>query len=398
MARPACELAGIFREHGASYRKSRKLPLEQLRVMRAVEVCRTAALGGHTDKCSGCDYTRISYNSCRNRHCPKCQNTERAKWLEGRRGELLPVEYFHVVFTVPEEIARIAFHNKETVYGILFRAAAETLLTIARDPKHLGAEIGFIGILHTWGQNLLHHPHVHFVIPGGGLTPDLKWVRCRPGFFLSVRVLSRLFRRLFLEALHHAFVSGRLRFFGETEALKEEAAFEAHLAALEKREWVVHAKPPFGGPRRVLEYLGRYTHRVALSNDRILNSGSGQVTFRWKDYRAKHKAKRRWRVMTLAAHEFIRRFLIHVLPPGFRRIRHFGLLASRFRREKLAFCRALLVNTVTGLLPDRTPCAELSEAMNRIDLRVCPRCRKGTLIRIALLPACLWPQHPPDSS
>jgi hypothetical protein len=221
VSRPAFELAGIFRQYGGTYRQTRSLPLQQLRVMRAIEVCRTSVLGGHAEKCSHCDYSRISYNSCRNRHCPKCQNTERAKWLESRQGELLPVEYFHVVFTLPEEMARIAFYNQKAVYGILFRAAAEALLTIARDPRHLGAEIGFFGILHTWGQNLLHHPHVHFVIPGGGISPDLKWVSCRPGFFVSVRVLSRLFRRLFLAALREAFTNHQLQLFGEIEALKE---------------------------------------------------------------------------------------------------------------------------------------------------------------------------------
>lgn len=243
MSRPAFELADIFRQHGDGYRQARSLPLQQLRVMRAIEVCRTSVLGGHVEKCGQCDFTRISYNSCRNRHCPKCQNTERVRWLESRQGELLPVEYFHLVFTVPEEIARIAFYNKKVVYGILFRVASEALLTIARDPKHLGCEIGFFGILHTWGQNLLHHPHIHFVIPGGGIgpSPHLKWVPCRPGFFLPVRVLSRLFRRLFLAALREAFTHNQLQFFGEIEALKEEIAFQRYLASPEQAEWVVYA-------------------------------------------------------------------------------------------------------------------------------------------------------------
>src|SRR5580704_495591 len=240
MPRPALEVADIFRRHGADYREAHQLSYEQLRVMRAIEVCRTATLGGHVEKCSHCDFTRNAYNSCRNRHCPKCQNTERAKWLEDRKAELLPVEYFHVVFTLPEQIAEIAFYNKETVYGILFRATSETLLTIARDPKHLGAEIGFFAILHTWGQNLLHHPHLHCVVPGGGLSPDYdRWISCLPGFFLPVRVLSRLFRRLFLEALEKAFREGKLQFFGEIESLKEETAFRTYLAPLRQCEWVV---------------------------------------------------------------------------------------------------------------------------------------------------------------
>src|SRR5579872_1528015 len=299
MPRPAFELAGIFRQHGGAYRAAHQLPVQQLRVMRAIEVCRTSTLGGHVERCSQCDYTRIAYNSCRNRHCPKCQNAERAKWLESRKAELLPVEYFHVVFTLPEELARIAFYNQEVVYGILFGAASETLLTIAHDPQHLGAEIGFFAILHTWGQNLLHHPHVHCVIPGGGLAPDYeRWVRCRPGFFLPVRVLSRLFRRLFLEALRKAFQESKLRFFGELEPLGDETAFRESLAPLRQREWVVYAKPPFGGPQQVLEYLGRYTHRVAIANQRILALDQGEVTFQWKDYRHEHQQKSR--TMTLS--------------------------------------------------------------------------------------------------
>jgi hypothetical protein len=395
VSRPLHELAGIFRQHGPDYRDTRSLPLQQLRVMRAIEVCRTSVLGGHADKCGQCDYTRISYNSCRNRHCPKCQNAERTKWLESRPGELLPVEYFHVVFTVPEQMARIAFYNKEVVYGILFRAASETLLTIARDPKHLGAEIGFFGILHTWGQNLLHHPHIHFVIPGGGISPDLEWVSCRPGFFLPVKVLSRLFRRLFLAALRTAYRHKQLQFIGEIESLTGEAAFLAYLKPVEESEWVVYAKKPFGGPRNVLDYLGRYTHRVALSNDRILDVSKGQVTFQWRDYRNKDKYKSR--TMTVAADEFIRRFLIHTLPPGFRRIRYFGFLANRFRKEKLDLCRNLLSNAVTELLPGAAQCREIMAALPNQPLPPCPKCRTGVLIRIALS-GYRWPQRPPDSS
>jgi Putative transposase/Transposase zinc-binding domain len=395
MSRPAYELAGIFRQHGDTYRKARSLPLEQRRVMRAIEVCRTSVLGGHAEVCGQCDYTRISYNSCRNRHCPKCQNSERAKWLESRQGELLPVEYFHVVFTVPEEIARIAFYNQEIVYGILFGAASETLLTIARDPKHLGAEIGFFGILHTWGQNLLHHPHLHFVIPGGGIGPDLEWVCCRPGFFLPVKVLSRLFRRLFLEALRQAYAKKQLQFFSEMEALKEEPSFRNYLLPLEQAEWVVYAKPPFGGPRKVLDYLGRYTHRVALSNDRILDVSNGQVTFQWRDYRARDKYKSR--TMTVSADEFIRRFLMHTLPPRFQRIRHFGFMANRFRKRKLALCRQLLANPVTELLPTPAQCHAREAALFTQPFRHCPQCGTGILIRLALA-VYRWPAKPPDSS
>lgn len=396
MPRSAFELADIFRQYGNPYRKAHRLPLPQLRLMRAIEVCRTSALGGHAEKCSQCDYTRISYNSCRNRHCPKCQNTERAKWLESRRGELLPAEYFHVVFTLPEQIARIAFYNKEVVYGILFRTAAETLLTIARDPRHLGAEIGFFGILHTWGQNLLHHPHVHFVIPGGGIRADRQWVSCPPGFFLPVKVLSRLFRRLFLAALKKAFRREELQFFGETQWLTDQATFFAWLEPLEKSDWVVYAKKPFGGAQKVLDYLGRYTHRVALSNDRILDLSNGQVTFQWRDYRAKQKYKSR--TMTISADEFIRRFLIHTLPPGFQRIRYFGLFANRFRKNKLALCRKLLSNPVIELLSNPTDCHQFAPVLYRLQPHRCARCSTGIIIRIAMLPACQWPNRPPDSS
>ncbi len=397
MSRPAFELAGIFRQYGEAYRKAHKPPLEQLRVMRAVEVCRTSALGGHAGKCGQCDYIHISYNSCRNRHCPKCQNTERAKWLEARKAELLPVEYFHVVFTIPEELARIAFHNREIVYGILFRAASETLLTIARDPNHLGAEIGFFAVLHTWGQNLQHHPHIHCVVPGGGLSPDYeRWMSCKPGFFLPVRVLSRLFRRLFLEAVDEAFAEGKLQFHGELESLADRSAFAQYLAPLRGKEWVVYSKPPFGGPQQALEYLGRYTHRVAISNERLLAVRDGEVTFQWKDYRHKHKHNSR--AMTLASDEFIRRFLIHTLPAGFQRIRHFGFLANRHRKEKLELCRKLLETPATELLPNAMQCLILLAALTPCPEVHCPKCKTGVLVRIGYLPAYRWPERPPDSS
>lgn len=396
MPRPTLEVADIFREHGAVYRETHSLPLEQLRVMRAIEVCRTAALGGHVEQCGHCDYTRIAYNSCRNRHCPKCQNSDRAKWLEARQAELLPVEYFHVVFTVPEQIAQIAFYNKEVVCNILFKATAETMLTIAADPKHLGAGIGFFAILHTWGQNLLHHPHLHCVVPGGGLSKDHeRWISCRPGFFLPVRVLSRLFRRLFLEALQAAFDEGKLNFVGDLEFLQTPKAFTAHLAPLRGAEWVVYAKPPFGGPQQVLAYLGRYTHRVAISNQRLVSMNDDSVAFQWKDYR--NKESQESKTMTLQASEFIRRLLLHTLPSGFQRIRHYGFLANVHRRAKLELCRRLLTVPVTELLPTPTDCQQLLQAITEHTVR-CPECGVGTMVRIAVLPDYRWPALPPNTS
>jgi len=335
MERPQLEVADVFRRYGAAYRQQHagSLSRGQRRVMSAIELCRTAALGGHLEECDCCGHQRPAYHSCRNRHCPKCQSLARAQWLEDRQAELLPVEYFHVVFTVPEEIAALAYQNKEVVYGILFRATAETLRTLAADPQHLGAEIGFFAVLHSWGQNLLHHPHLHCVVPGGGLAPDGKrWIACRPGFFLPVNVLSCLFRRLFLDYLQAAFEQGQRHFFSSLERLRDPHAFAHYLAPLRQIDWVVHAKPPFGGPEQVLNYLGRYTHRVAISNNRLLDIEDGKITFRWKDYRHNDRP----RVMTLEADEFIRRFLLHVLPDGFQRIRHYGFLAHRYRKAKLA--------------------------------------------------------------
>jgi hypothetical protein len=395
MPRPAFEVAGIFRQHGEAYRATRRPPRAQRRVMRAIEVCRTAVLGGHVEQCSHCHHSRIAYNSCRNRHCPKCQNAERARWLARRKAELLPVEYFHVVFTVPEEIAKIALQNPREVYGILLRTASETLLTIGRDPKHLGAELGFFTILHTWGQNLLHHPHVHCAVPGGGLSPDRsRWIPCLPGFFLPVRVLSRLFRRLFLEALQSAFVKGTLEFFGELDNLRDPERFHAYLAPLRKKEWVVYAKPPFGGPAHVLEYLGRYTHRVAIANQRLLDVSDDRVTFQYKDYRAHGKQKSR--SMTLDAHEFIRRFLLHTLPDRFPRIRHCGFLANRHRKLNLALCRQFLTSAA-DLLPTGEQCAEALVAIQDAITR-CPICGSGQMLRLQLLPTHFWPARPPDTS
>src|ERR1700694_1136166 len=348
MPRPALDLADIFRLHGPAYRQVHDLPPHQPKLMQASETCRTAALGGHVEQCGQCEFTRISYNSCRNRHCPKCQSLARAKWLEQRKAELLPVEYFHVVFTIPEQLAAIAFQNKSVVYDILFRATAETLLPMARDSKHLGAEIGFFAVLHTWGQNLQHHPHLHCVIPGGGVSSDHeRWIGCRPGFFLPVLVLSRLFRRLFLEMLQKGYAAGQLQFFSDLKPLQDPQIFASYLNPVLEAEWVVYAKPPFGGPQQVLEYLGRYTHRVAISNQRLLGMQDGQVCFRWKDYRHEQRPK----TMTLSADEFIRRFLLHALPPGFRRIRYYGLFAPIHRREAVILCRKLLLAPVPDLLP-----------------------------------------------
>jgi hypothetical protein len=392
MPPPALELADIFRQYGPAYRQAHALPLHQHKLMRAIETCRTPALGGSVEWCDHCQYTHIQYRSCRNRHCPKCQGLARARWLEQRKAELLPVEYFHVVFTVPEPIANIAFYNKDVVYDILFRITAQTLLTIARDPGRLGVEAGFFAVLHTWGQNLHFHPHLHCVVPGGGLSPDGKhWIQGRRRFFLPVKVLSALFRRLFLEALEKAFADGQLRFFGDLEPLRDPSAFARFLAPLKKSRWVVYAKAPFGGPQHVLEYLGRYTHRVAISNRRLLALEAGQVSFQWKDYRDGQRQK----VMTVSASEFIRRFLQHSLPPGFQRIRYYGFLANCHRERKLDLCRQLLT-PCSDLLPRPADHRGLDAVLTGLNLRLCPECGVGILVRLLVLP----PQHraPPDTS
>jgi hypothetical protein len=351
--RPALEVADIFRTHGPAWRDAQRghLSLAQLKVMSAITQCRTAALGGHVLRCDGCGLDQVSYNSCRNRHGPKCQSSAAKRWLDARQADLLPVDYYHVVFTLPAPIADIAYQNKAALYGLLFDIAAETLLRIAADPKHLGASIGATLVLHTWGSALTHHPHVHGIVPGGGLAPDgSRWIACRPGFFLPVRVLSRLFRRRFLEELQRLHDGGKLRFFGEHATLANAAAFKAWLAPLRRSEWVVYAKRPFAGPQAVLAYLSRYTHRVAISNSRLLAMDERGVTFRWKDYRA--KGKTRHKAMTLSPQEFMRRFLLHVLPGGFHRIRHYGLLANSNRRDHLALARELL--DVTSPPPDES--------------------------------------------
>jgi Putative transposase/Transposase zinc-binding domain len=388
MARSGPEVADVFRRYGDAYRAQHDTALcrAQRRVMTAIELCRTAALGGHVEQCDHCGHQHISYCSCRNRHCPKCQSLARAQWLDDRRAELLATPYFHVVLTLPEEIAAIAYQNKATVYGILFRAAAETLLTIAADPKHLGAEIGFFAVLHTWGQALLHHPHLHCVVTGGGLAPDgSRWIACRPGFFLPVRVLSRLFRRLFLTDLQKAFDAGKLRFFGDHAALSEPTAFKAHLAPLRRAEWVIYAKPPFAGPQQVLEYVGRYTHRVAISNNRLRDIENGKVRFSWKDYRHHDRHK----LMTLSADEFIRRFLLHVLPQGFHRIRYYGLLGNRHRAEKLARCRELLAMPPTEPVEDQTELdyRDRYQALTGASLKQCSVCQQGQMVIIATIDA-----------
>jgi hypothetical protein len=343
MSRPALEVADIFRDRGPAWRKAHAghVSLDQLKVMSAIENCRTAALGGHVARCEECAYSQISYNSCRNRHCPKCQGAAAKDWLAAREADLLPVPYYHVVFTLPAAIADIAYQNKAVIYDLLFKASAETLVTIAADPKHLGARVGITSVLHTWGSAMTHHPHVHMIVPGGGISLDgERWVACRAAFFLPVRVLSRLFRRLFLERLLAAHQAGRLKFFGDHAALANARAFVAYLAPLRRAEWVVYAKRPFGGPQAVLAYLSRYTHRVAIANSRLIACDRGAVTFRWKDYRA--EGRDRQKVMTLSTAEFIRRFLVHVLPSGFHRIRHYGLLASGTRADNIAKARRLL--------------------------------------------------------
>ncbi|MEJ6640635.1 MAG: IS91 family transposase [Octadecabacter sp.] len=336
-------IADIFRMHGPAWRQANAghVSLSQLKVMSSIEACRTEALGGHVAACTKCNHQHIAYNSCKNRHCPKCQGPAARDWMAARSEDLLPVEYFHLVFTLPAEIARIAYWNKRAVYGLLFRVSAKTVTTIASDPKRMRARVGMTSVLHTWGSALTHHPHVHMIVPGGGLSPSgTRWVACKPGFFLHVRVLSRLFRRLFIEGLLALHRAGELSFFGDLAGISQTQAFAAYLAPLRKIEWVVYAKPPFGGPEAVLAYLSRYTHRIAISNSRIVSADATTVAFRWKDYRVKNVERQK--VMRLATPEFIRRFLIHVLPDGFHRIRHYGLLASGNRKANIAKARALL--------------------------------------------------------
>jgi hypothetical protein len=349
MSRQTLEVADIFRAQGQVWRQAHAghVSLDQLKVMSAIEACRSAALGGHVLRCSACAHQQIAYNSCRNRHCPKCQGSAAHRWLEARQADLLPVEYYHLVFTLPAPISDLAYSNKSVIYTILFKAAAATVQTIAADPKHLGARVGLTLVLHTWGSAMTHHPHVHGIVPGGGLSMDgEQWVHCRPGFFLPVRVLSRLFRRLFLERLNQTYQAGELKFFGEHQVLANTRAFDNWIKPLRKIEWVVYAKRPFAGPEAVLAYLSRYTHRVAIANSRLLKFNDQGVTFKWKDYRAKPPF--RHQSMTLKTDEFIRRFLIHVLPSRFHRIRYYGLLANSGRRDNLKRARELLIDKTDG--------------------------------------------------
>jgi hypothetical protein len=396
VSRPSLEVADIFRGHGPAWRRANAghVSLGQLKVMSAIESCRTAALGGHVARCEKCAHTQISYNSCRNRHCPKCQGAAAKDWLAAREADLLPVPYFHVVFTLPAPIGDIAYHNKAVVYDLLFKVSAETLTTIAADPKHLGARVGITSVLHSWGSAMTHHPHVHMIVPGGGISLDgERWVACRPGFFLPVRVLSRLFRRLFVEKLIAAHKAGHLAFFGDHAALADAQAFAAHLAPLRRAEWVVYAKRPFGGPQAVLAYLSRYTHRVAIANSRLIACDHDSVAFRWKDYRA--DGHQRHKVMTLATGEFIRRFLIHVLPNGFHRIRHYGLLASGTRADNIARARQLLDVTAGQSEAGDTSCAEINEPKPLS--QPCPCCG-GRMIVIERFQRGCSPRTPPATS
>jgi hypothetical protein len=394
-------VADIFRHLGPAWRASHAghVSLGQLKAMSAIERCRTAALGGHVERCESCAHLRISYNSCRNRHCPKCQAAAAKEWLADRQAELLPVPYFHVVFTLPGPVADIAYQNQAVVYDLLLKVSAETLIAIAADPKHLGARIGLTAVLHTWGSALTHHPHAHIIVPGGGVSPKPapseaggeRWIACRPGFFLSVQVLSRLFRRLFLERLTAAYQAGRLEFYADQAALAEPAAFQLRLAALRKVEWVVYAKRPFGGPDAVLAYLSRYTHRIAIANSRLVAFDGERVTFKWKDYRAKGDA--RYKLMTLDADEFIRRFLIHVLPDGFHRIRHYGLFANANRANNIALARRLLG------VPDPASSSQASDDAENghedEEWNACPCCGGRMIIVETFEPGCQprrrWP-------
>ena len=394
MSRPRLEVADIFDRHGAAWRRANAghVSLGQLQVMSAIVSCRTAALGGHVTRCEACAHTQIAYNSCRNRHCPKCQGAAARDWLAEREADLLPVPYFHLVFTLPAAIADIAYQNKTVIYDLLFRASSEALLTIAADPKHLGARIGVTAVLHTWGSAMTHHPHVHGIVPGGGISLDgSSWVRCRPGFLLPVRVLSKLFRRLMLNKLAAAHAAGKLRFFGQHARLADAAAFAACLAPLRTTKWFVYAKRPFAGPQAVLAYLARYTHRVAIANSRLIAADDDGVTFTWKDYR--FEGCDRHKTMTLAPDEFIRRFLLHVLPKGFHRIRHYGLLASAARKANIARARELLAAPEPPTAPDATTKATATAPTDHRP--PCPCCG-GRMIIVETFERGAGPRGPPS--
>jgi len=386
--RPRLEVADILRAHGQAYRATHPVSAEQASVLRRLVACRTAALGGHVDACDRCGYVRIAYNSCRDRHCPKCQAVKRAQWLQTRLQRLLPVPYFHVVFTLPEALKPLLLRNPRRLYDLLFQAAAQSLLTLAADPKRLGAQVGVTAVLHTWGQNLLFHPHLHCVVTGGGLGPDgTRWLPSRPDYFLPVKVLGRLFRGKFLAGLKELYDGQRLALSGSIEPLNEPRAFSKWLTRLYRQDWVVYAKKPFGGAQQVFRYLGRYSHRVALANDRLLALEDGYVLFRWKDYADEQRTK----VMRLTADEFVRRFLLHVLPKRFVRIRHYGLLAGRNVSTRLQRCRELLGAAAAAKAP--TPPVtwlDLLEQWTGMDFTDCPRCQ-GPLTRYRLEPSLLPP-------
>ncbi len=367
------ELQDVFTQYGGAYHLAHPLSPEQRKVVRAIRNCRTAALGGHMDECDECGFMRVSYNSCRNRHCPKCQTLTKERWIEARKSDLLNVGYFHVVFTLPDLLNPVAYQNPRVVYGLLFKAAAETLSELAGDPKYLGAQIGLTAVLHTWGQNLTHHPHLHCIVPGGGLTTADTWVNSKKKFFIPVKVLSRKFRGKFLAYLKQA----ELQFYGSIVNLREEREFQNWLSALYEKEWIVYCKPPFKSAGQVVEYLGRYTHRVAISNNRIVQAQDGMVVFKWRDYKDNNQQK----LMSLTANEFIRRFLVHVLPIGFMRIRHYGLLSPRNKSTKLTLCKRLTKTAVRRKVTAKLPALELLEKLIGRDFTLCPCCRVGHLIR-----------------
>jgi hypothetical protein len=389
------EVADVFRAHGPAYRQSHahEMPLRHLRAMRAIEICRTAELGGHVDECDHCGQLRISYNSCRNRHCPKCQCLDKERWLEARKRDILPAHYFHPVFTLPEGVKPLALRNQKVLYSILFRSASESIIELTQDPKHLGAQIGFIAVLHTWSQTLMDHPHLHCIVTGGGLSPDGKrWIPCQEEFFLPVKILSRLFRGKFLAYLKEAYEKGKLVFPGKVVPLKEKSAFNALLKDLYAQEWVVYCKPPFQSAERVMDYLGRYTHRVALSNDRLVKLENDRVTFRYRDRNDNDTVK----LMTLDAFEFIRRFLLHILPDGFVKIRHYGILSTRNRKSKLARCMTLLgvCHPDQSRKKHREPWEDLLERITGVDPRICPHCGKGKMVLKKVLNPSAFPLPP----
>jgi Putative transposase/Transposase zinc-binding domain len=394
--RPALEVADIFRDHGPAWREANRghVSLGQLKVMSAIERCRTAALGGHVARCENdvCGHTVIAYNSCRNRHCPRCQGAASRKWLSEREAELLPASYFHVVYTLPAELRDVTYQNKRVIYGLLMKASAETTLQIAADPKHLGARIGITAVLHTWGSAMTHHPHVHMIVPGGGLSPDgMRWIASRkPSFFVHVNALRRLFRGKLLSLLTEAHTESRLQFFGKLSALADKKTFKRFLAPLRRIKWVVYCKDPLAGPEAVLRYLSRYTHRVAISNRRLIAADDGGVSFRWKDYRV--AGPERWKTMTLHPHEFIRRFLLHVLPKGFHRIRHYGLFANGNRTESIAKARELLA--VAPPLPKPEPVAAAGADEPRVLSTPCPCCG-GRMHVIEVFARGCEPRHRP---